>query len=356
MILVRNSEWNRDSDPIRGNYAYADRIEITIGGTPEDYGQKIERGDLDLQIDGVQPADILRTYATDPSRQDRLISHESAALEYASLTVAAPPFDDVHVRRAVNWIVDKSAIIRLIGGNLNGTVAYHDVPNVSLGGALNDYKPFATPGDAGDVSKAMGEMKLSKYDANQDGLCDAPECDNVVALGSPDSPYAEVAQSLQQNFAKIGIDLKLELLDNRFEILDEPSNLAPMDTIAGWGSAPYDPTDIEGPVFGSAYIGPDACCNEVLLGASPEQLKEWGYPVTQVPSVDADIAECDSMQLGPARTACWIALDKKLTEELAVWIPLYQERITRVVSDRILAAPWNPLYSFVSIEQMAIAQ
>jgi peptide/nickel transport system substrate-binding protein len=354
MTLVRNPDWSRASDPLRGSGAYPDSIEITIGGTAEDYGQKILRGDLDLQIDGSHPADILRTFAADPSLKDRIISHAFPAVSYASLTVASPPFDDVHVRRAVNWVVDKAAVLRLIGGPLNGTIAHHDFPDVSLGGALSDYKPFATPNDAGDVEKAKAEMRLSKYDSNGDGICDAPECSDVIAVGDPGSPYAEIAQSIAQDFAKIGIELKLQLSENRFDILDDPSNGIPMDTIAGWGSDEYDPTQMGAPVFGSDYIGPAACCNEVLLGATPEQLRAWGYPVTSVPSVDADIERCDSLPLGADRTQCWVAFDKKVTEDLAVWIPLYVEKITRVISDRVLQAPWSPRMDFIEIDAMAV--
>jgi peptide/nickel transport system substrate-binding protein len=356
MVLVRNPDWDRSSDPIRGGGAYPDEIEITIGGSAEDYGQKIIRGELDLQIDGTHPAEILRQYATDASLMDRVVSENSPAVAYASLTVASPPFDDVHVRRAVNWIVDKGAIIRLIGGPLNGTIAHHVFPNVTLGGALADYRPFGTPSGAGDLERAKMEMRLSSYDTDGDGLCDAPECSQVVAVGDPASPYSDIAQSLAQDFSKIGIELKLQLSENRFEILDDPSNGVPMDTIAAWGSASYDPSDIAAPVFGSEYIGPQACCNEVLLGATPQQLEEWGYPVESVPDVDPDIARCDAMLLGPERTDCWIEVDKLITQELAVWVPLYEEKITRIISDRVVSAPWSPIRGFIAIDAMAVQE
>src|SRR5439155_7649283 len=42
LILVRNPSWDRGSDDLRG--AYADRIQITMGGTPDQAASKIEQG------------------------------------------------------------------------------------------------------------------------------------------------------------------------------------------------------------------------------------------------------------------------------------------------------------------------
>jgi len=354
LVLVRNPAWDRASDPIRGDYAYPDSVEVTIGGSVEDYSLKIDRGELDMQIDGTPPASALRRYSTDEALQARVVTEETAAVVYSTMTVAAPPFDDEHVRRAVNWIVDKSAVIRLIGGPLNGTVAHHVFPNVSIGGALADYRPFGTANDAGDPERAMEEMAQSAYDSDGDGRCDAPECTGVIMLGSPESPGAEIAQSIADDLEAIGLEIDVQLLENRYELLDEPSNRVPMNTWAAWGTAPYDPSEIAGPVFHSEFIGPKACCNEVLLGATPSQLDGWGFASDSVPSVDADIEACDQMPLGQQRSDCWVALNQRITE-MAVWIPLYEEKITRIVSENVVAAPWSPLYQFIAFEQVSLS-
>jgi peptide/nickel transport system substrate-binding protein len=355
LTLVRNPAWQPESDPLRGDYAFVDRMEVTIGGTANDYAQKIERGELDIQIDGFHPAELLRTYATDPELSERLVTHDASAVGYASLTVAAPPFDDVHVRRAVNWVVDKAAIARILGGELNAKPAHHVWPDLSLGNLLEDYRPFGTEGDRGNLEAAKEEMRLSRYDTDKDGICDAPECQGVVALGGPDSPGSEVAQSLQANFAEIGIELNLRLTESLFEILAEPSNRIPMNTLAAWGADAWDPTGMAAPVFGSGFIGPKACCNEVLLGASSEQLEEWGFQVGEVESVDEDIARCDAMPLGEERRLCWVELDRKITEEIVPWIPMFKEVMTKVTSENVLSAPWSESTSAIAYEQVVVA-
>ena len=47
---------------------------------------------------------------------------------------------------------------------------------------LKDYDPYATPNAAGDIEKAKEEMAQSKYDTNQDGVCDAPACSDVLTM------------------------------------------------------------------------------------------------------------------------------------------------------------------------------
>ena len=50
--------------------------------------------------------------------------------------------------------------------------ATHVLPRSLVGGATDDYDPYQQP-VAGDVEAAKAEMKQSKYDTDQDGICDA---------------------------------------------------------------------------------------------------------------------------------------------------------------------------------------
>ena len=48
----------------------------------------------------------------------------------AQAELTQPPFDDIHVRRAMNWIMDKQALVQGWGGPTIGAVANHIVPNI----------------------------------------------------------------------------------------------------------------------------------------------------------------------------------------------------------------------------------
>ena len=83
------------------------------------------------------------------------------------MNLTQPPFDDIHVRRAMNWVMDKTALVQAWGGPLIGKVANHIVPDTLLDDQLADYAPYATPGDHGSVAKAKAAMKGSKYDTKR---------------------------------------------------------------------------------------------------------------------------------------------------------------------------------------------
>ena len=68
-------------------------------------------------VDGVVPAEKIREYQTDPALQDK---HQHLRIGRdlgTSFNLAVPPFDDVHVRKAVSWAFDKQGF-RSCGGGL----------------------------------------------------------------------------------------------------------------------------------------------------------------------------------------------------------------------------------------------
>src|SRR5207245_1803945 len=71
------------------------------------------------------------------------------------MNLAVPPFDDIHVRKAVNYILDKRALLDAHGGDLTGIVMTHYVVDSLEGGALSGYRPYATPNDMGSLELAM---------------------------------------------------------------------------------------------------------------------------------------------------------------------------------------------------------
>ena len=114
------------------------------------------------------------------------------------MNLTQPPFDDIHVRKALNWVMDKDGLQRAWGGPIRGEIANHIVPDTMFNGDLDDYAPYATENDAGDVEKAKEEMKQSKYDTDQDGLCDAPECKDVLFVNRNTPPWTDMEPVIEQ--------------------------------------------------------------------------------------------------------------------------------------------------------------
>jgi peptide/nickel transport system substrate-binding protein len=352
--LERNPNYDPSTDGLRP--AYPDSIQVTIGGDNNDLYNKIDAGELDFVVDGIVPPEELKKYSTTPELQGRLNKYNSDAVRYlSSFNIAQPPFDDVNVRKAVNFAIDKAGMRQLRGGPLTGDIAGHIMVNSLLNNQLVDYDPYATPNGQGDVTKAMEAMKASAYDTNGDGLCDAPECKDVLAITDEADPYPKQAALIQQSLEAIGITLDVKPFERgtMYAKCSDPSTHMGICLAPAWGKDYPDAYTFGVPLFSSTYLFP-SYGNLALVGASPEYLKKYAYSVTTVPSVDDKIAECKSAT-GDARITCWAELDKMLMEQIVPWVPYLFDNSLDIISARINHYSFDQFAGVAAFDQMAIA-
>jgi peptide/nickel transport system substrate-binding protein len=110
--LVRNpnfTEWSRDAQP----QAYPDEIEESFGLSVEAAVTAVENGQADWVFDP-PPADRLGEMGTTYASQ----AHVNAltAFWYLTLNTHLAPFDNPLARQAINWAVDRNALVKLYGG------------------------------------------------------------------------------------------------------------------------------------------------------------------------------------------------------------------------------------------------
>ena len=60
--------------------------------------------------------DVIRKYQTNPISRASSTSTRPTGLRYISFNFLVPPFDDIHVRKAFNWALDKEGMRQLRGG------------------------------------------------------------------------------------------------------------------------------------------------------------------------------------------------------------------------------------------------
>jgi peptide/nickel transport system substrate-binding protein len=151
--LVRNPSWNPSTDHLRP--AYPDRIHVAIGGTIGQAGRAVGAGRADVTFypgpPPQLPASLIRRYLATPEGRSRLLVHPRDGTLYMTMNLALPPFDDVHVRRAVNYAVDKAAVVRIEGGPATGEITGHVLMDSLEDNLLLKYDPFATPGGRGSL-------------------------------------------------------------------------------------------------------------------------------------------------------------------------------------------------------------
>jgi peptide/nickel transport system substrate-binding protein len=353
ITLVRNPSWSSEVDDIRP--AYVDRIEVSIGGTEEDLQTQIDSGELDMTFDGVPPPQTVRQYQTDPELKDRVQIYPSDGVRYISFNLAEPPFDDVHVRKAFNWALDKDSMRRIRGGPSTGEIAGHIIVDALLANQLVDYDPYATENSAGDIEKAKEEMAQSAYDSDGDGVCDDPVCNNITAATDEADPYPDQAALISDTMSELGLSFDVQSYERTtmYDQCLDPANHTAICLAPAWGKDYSDATTFAEPLFGDTAIGPDSCCNRALLGASPDLLREFDYEVTEVPSIDDKIDECTPLE-GQERIDCWAEMDQMLMEDVVPWAPYLFDANVDILSDNIDNYVFDQFAGLAALDKMSL--
>jgi ABC-type transport system substrate-binding protein len=350
--LVRDPSWSQADDPLRP--AYVSEVDVTIGGDAAAAYAKVGTGDLDLVMGANTPQAVVGAYADDPALQGRLFLNPSNSVNYVAMNLAVPPFDDVHVRRALNWLLDKSSAVQFEGGASAGTTAAHVFPDQMLGGAMITYARFGTPTDSGDLEKAKAEIAQSKY-AGADGLCDAAACKNVLALMQAEDPWPRIGALWKQNLAQIGLNLDVRplrgaLARNRCA---DPAQQIPLCLSSSWSALYPDGAPLAEPLFSSAGLYP-ACCNFQGFGATAADLQRWGITATSLPNLDDRLARCEAISVTSDRWNCWADFDRYLMEQIVPWVPWMVPLQATPASSHVTNFSFDQLTGMPALDHIAI--
>ena len=359
LYMVRNPNYDQATDDLRSNYV--DGIKVDVNTNLGDIFARVERGELDASLGQEQPPKpVLQRYLTDPAKKPYLHTDLADATGYLSMNLIVPPFDDVHVRKAVNWVLDRQDLLQAAGGPQAVQPATHIIPPTVLNGRLGaDYNPYASEGNRGDEAKAKEEMKQSRYDSDKDGRCDAAACRNLVFLTPNETPYTELQPVIQEGVAKLGIVLKPRELapGTVFTTFQTVANKIPL-VHTGWIKDYADPVTFAVPLFSGSSIIPVGNTNHALVGLTSDQAAELkvDYPAGGVPSVDADIERCQAIPAtdADARMGCWADLDKKLMEQVVPWVPVDWDLATVLTAPSLTRYVFDQASGEISLTQIAV--
>lgn len=349
MTLVRNPSWKDDS--LRP--AYVDEIDVSIGATSVDMAKQVDSGQIDMDLDGVPPPDQLQALESNPATASQVKSNPSDGTRYLAMNTAVPPFDDIHVRQAVEYIIDKNALRTTRGGPLFGDIAHHFIPDGLTNFINKDYNPYPSTNDAGNLQAALAQMKQSKYQTNAQGVCTDPVCNGVLTITDNADPYPAQNAIIVADMKKIGINLDVKTGDRYTFMYDKcltPSVHAAFCPSIGWFKDYPDALTFGPPTLGSESIG---SFDIPMTGASPQQLKQYGYTVTSVPSFDAEFAKCSALPLGDARVQCWAQADQMIMQQAPI-VPWLFDKDVDVIGQRILNYTYDSSAGLMSIDHIAL--
>jgi ABC-type transport system substrate-binding protein len=241
-----------------------DRIEYTLGVDPAVAMLKLERGEVDFLADGIPSAEFPRVMG-DPKLRELVGSGPLYVTHWLGVNVTMKPFDDVRVRRALAYAIDKDRLIRLLRGVAVRT---------------DGFLPPGVPGHKADRPKVPYSVQEAKTLLTAAGH---PTGFKTELYFRPDAgAHKAVAEALQQDLKAVGIEVELRPLATSafYAAIGKPGTV-PMAVTSKGANYPDAYDYLSHPTCGTAQPGtryPSYYCNAAYdelirkaeaLGADP---------------------------------------------------------------------------------------
>jgi peptide/nickel transport system substrate-binding protein len=291
-----------------------ERIEVTIGRAASHLAQDIERDRVDYMFDPV-PSDARRSArARAPGQYEE---HVTNSTYYFWLNNELPPFDDVHVRRAVHRGLDKLALARLYGGLLQVTCNFFP-PGVPGYEALRPC-PFG---------KTRGHPVAARAAIRKHGADGA----RVVVWGLSQEPSSAVVLAFVDQLRDLGFDASANIVSPSvyFQVIGNAKTPDLNAGFANWFQYFPHPSSFAAAVRGD-LIRPRG---------------NYNFSRTNHPALTRAIKRLQARPLNEATRRRWAAIDRRIVNDAGV-IPYGHLRATVYVSDRVElenCPVWHPVY------------
>lgn len=278
---------------------HVDEIKMEVNSNPITQVEDVERGKVDLMQNPPPPeryADVRDRYEGTQFREQQQIS-----VYYFWMNTQAPPFDDVRVRRAVNYAVDPEALERIFAGTLEATQQV--LPPLMAG--YRKIEPY--PYNLGRAKKLIAQVDPADRKIT------------VWTFNLP--PTDEAGEYYEQVLRKLGFETKLKVIDiaNYFTLIGN-SSTPDLDTgFANWLLDYPHPND---------YFAPQLTGESIL----PQGNTNWAQ--FDDPAVNAKTRRLGREQLGPRQEDEYAALDRTVMKQ-APWAPFGTLTLGTFVADTI---------------------
>jgi peptide/nickel transport system substrate-binding protein len=297
---ARNPAWDSDNGPRMPEMprGYMDRIEVQVIRSANAEVQGVLAGRLDW-MQNPPPAwrfaSLRRTYP-DQMRVDALPS-----TYYFWMNTRRPPFNDLRVRRAVNYAVDPEALRRIYGGQLMPT---HQIlpPGIPGFRRFNLY-----PHDLGRARRMIRAARVA---------------DRQITVWTDDeSPNQEAGEYFAAQLRAIGFQVRFKVLsaDNYFTVI---GNRRTPNLDAGWSDWFAD------------FPNPDDFFRPLLLGSSILPSYNGNFARMSVPKLDRKALGLARRPIGPAAERAYASLDRSYMK-LAPWVPYGTRTLATLVAGGI---------------------
>jgi peptide/nickel transport system substrate-binding protein len=212
-----------------------------------------------------------------------------------------PPFNDLRVRRAVNYAVDPQALRRIYGGQLAPT---HQILPPGIPG-FNRFNLY--PHDLGRARRMIRA---------------ADPADRQITVWTDDeSPNQEAGEYFAAQLRAIGFRVRFKVLSggNYFSVI---GNRRTPNLDAGWSDWFAD------------FPNPDDFFQPLLLGSSILPTNNGNFARISVPTLDRKARALARRPIGPGAERAYASLDRSYMK-LAPWVPYGTRTLATLVAGDI---------------------
>jgi peptide/nickel transport system substrate-binding protein len=318
MTVLKRNPYYKGSRP-----ANADEITFQPNVDQNQSLLQTKAGEVDMDIEGVPAtaaADLGSTYGVN---KGRFFVGSSACLSYLVMNTARAPFDNLDLRKAANFAIDRPAILRLQGKYAGKRTDQILVPGIP---GYKPYNLYSLKGANVAKAKRVGGKALG-----------AAATVNVIHTTS--ASQTARAQVIEYNLKAAGF--KVQDVTNPAATFFQ--NVGTKGTTYGIGSAGWC----------SDYFDPYDYINVLLNGRSIQASNNVNLAYFDNKAVDKQMDAAASLS-GSARSAAYARLDQEIMSKYAPWMPIYVGNQRRFVSARV--KNWiyssylgNPYYNALAV-------
>jgi peptide/nickel transport system substrate-binding protein len=298
IVLVRNPnfhQWTAASPK-----GHVNEVDITIGTTPEQAVNETIDGQLDWYMEAVPP-DRFTALRTQYPKQTFLFPRNNVT--YFSMNTRKPPFDKLAVRQAVNYAIDRNALVKIFGGQ---GIPSETVLPPGFGSSYQEHHLYPH-----DLAKA-------KQLIQQAGATGA----NVQIWTTNADPAPKAAQYLASILSQIGLNV------TDVKAVDDSVYWDTLLTQSGDPQIAFNHFDQDFPE-GEDFI------DTTLNGEHIVNVGNNDVSNTDDPRLNAMIDRTKLMPLGAARNAQWAKIDAYFMQHDAGWAPFLHLEQATFVSPRL---------------------
>jgi peptide/nickel transport system substrate-binding protein len=333
LLLERNTYWSASTDAERK--AYPDKIDVKSGLDSSVINQRLSASQgadaAAVTTDtNLGPAELAKVTG-DKELASRVGTGHFGYTNYIAFNPTVKPFDNVKVRQAISYAVDRSSVVNAAGGSALAEPATTFLPNQkSFGYEAYDHFPAGATGNAAKAKELLKEAGYPK------GLTVTLTHDNAQNFKT--SP--EIATAIQDALKKAGITVKLQgLEDNNYSDTIHSVKTEPGFFLSAWGADWPSGGPFLAPIFDGRQIVKDgANFNSGLLNDK---------------SVNAEIDAINKLTDLDAAAKRWGALDKTIGEQ-ALTVPLFHPVYKRLVGKDIRNVVISDWTGVLDISQVAV--